>query len=296
MSVGNFGYLFLTFFISMIQPVLYKRNGKIAIFYLRIDCSPHDNYIKIQLTDVYNFASYFESNTREELIDYTFDLNKLTKFDKGAVPKIYENMYTLVEKLKPVLSEDFKCTLNEDALLLINGSFKYLFPLQSMPDSDNLLYIKEIYTNLEKLSIYEHLLIENLTNHIHTKNQILEKIAREYHNKVSYSRNEKFDILKSKHIKDLFINKQIMKFLVSKPEEIVEESSKISGIDSKCLFTTGTQSIWNKIESEPRKEPELIIPEFGKTDRKEDLNGPSNPTSKRKLQGLLRRIKRSKIQ
>lgn len=293
-----------------------------SIIYVRIllEDESNDYILKIIVTDIKHFSKEFKISSKSKFADLTFQINSLSLDDISIVDSIFGKLKHLKSSFKPYVQEnnevsiDFNNTF--DDITIFDNDFKYTFPLTNINELDELKIIKEIYSNIEKFSSYQNNLIDILSNQIINKDQIINKLSFSYYEKINPINNKPEnlnDILNSKVISRLFINKRILNYFQTNFTDLFYES--IESLNYSNIVEPKWSIIWNKTignnnetskESNEDKEDGIEILDFGEDkEEKEKKDHQSEtyistttitqPKVKRKLQGLLRRNnKRSK--
>lgn len=277
----------------------------------------------IEISNIHDFTYLFKINSDDEFVNLTFEINQLTAFDRNSIFTIFEN----IEKIKDGLTistlnnEFLEFDLDKSLLVLKFEKFQYFIPMKTSDISDELRIIKQIYMNIETFAIVESEIIDLLNIQILNKNLIISKLLNSYYLTINNTNNTSKnanDLYKCKEIQDLFINKQIFKFMGSSSDQTIKNYTRSTSIPSS-LFTNNRKLLWDKVfkpndkpvnlnfmhtsslaglikstatelEPETETEPQTETESQSETGR-ETTNLPSIPV-KRKLQGLLRRERR----
>jgi uncharacterized coiled-coil protein SlyX len=286
---------------SIFQPFrTTTANGKETIAYVYIQCEIEHFKLTIEVSNVHDFTRQFKCECLQELIDLTFKINQLSEHDKNASIKILENILTIKESFNlGSINENIFLNINEDIITLTNNNFKYKLPLIEPSIDNQLETIKLLYKNLETFSQLQATTIDLLSTQITNKNQIISKLANAYYTKLNpFTKRLGSDsqIYKSKSIKDLFVNRKMIKLMDTTPENIIQ-MAKISENYPDVLFSNSKSNIlWHKMVPNEDLVDAIKINSFEAEEEKTEpeLSTESQPV-KRKLQGILRREKRQNI-
>lgn len=262
----------------MYQPIEY--NDK--IIYLSIDT---DDGVYITLTDIYTFAVKFSAQSEDEFFSETYRLNNLSKSDTDSTNDIMENIKQIQDKLRPTIQLGL-CEVLQDftSITLTNDIFKYTLPLSKLTPEDELKLIRSIHRELEQFSKLQNGLITSLETQILNKNKIISNLADAYVQRCTY---EKIDnVFNSKFISDLFVNRNMLEFAQSTVSDCIE---KLQPTSTSSIRNCKNDKLWQLIVQPKKAANQLPIK------REITSTQPStSKTTKRKLQGLLRREQRKK--
>lgn len=306
----------------VLQPFIIKlKDGKETRAYVDIitpdstDVLQHPDFIiKIVVTDIHTFFKEFKAKTKNDFAQLTFHMNMLTMDDLSITDDIIFKLITIKSGFRSVLMSSSNDEINlrnldgdKTELTFTHGQFKYKFPLVEVSVVDQLELMKAVYSNLENFTMLQTNAINAMSSEINNKNQIIKKLAVSYNEKmnpfVSNSQETDIDnIIKSKNITQLFVNKRIFKYFQTKSDDIIRESLQ----NQKHTDFTDPKwiQVWEMANGEFKKskleeseDVDIHIEEFGKDKTEEEIhhenqNFPTQPKVKRKLQGLLRRQKK----
>lgn len=304
---------------SKFYPIFTRTTAKeetIAYVCLENDISAH--YLNIEITNIHDFTYIFKINSEIKFINSTFQANQLTDFDRNSIVSIFENIGKIKNELQAgsFNNEFLELDVNKPSIILKFEKFKYFIPLTTPSVKAELRIIKQVYTNLETFANVGSEVIDLLHIQILNKNLIINKLLNSYYLKLnntnSTSKNAT-DLYKCKEIRDLFLNKQIFKFMDSSSHQTIKNYNRSTPMRSS-LFTNNGKLIWDKVFQPLNKLDDLetndvpvseeIIksnvtePDAETATETETETETTNSTSipvKRKLQGLLRRQKRQSL-
>ena len=312
------------------QPfVIQDTTAQDACAYVDIFCGPdseEDQFVlKIIVTDIYRFAKEFIANTAEELAENTFSINHLSADDKRMTTVILDKMRQIKETFHPVLSstmeegEEKVVHFNTQTSILTfsYNKFQYKFPLTDMSINVQLDLTRKMYSDLEMFSFLQTKSMNSLSSQITNKNQIIKKLAYTYCDKMDpfgKKPDSVHALFKNKHISQLFVSREIIRYMETTAPDAIQQSLKNSGpAENKSLELVDPkwEMIWNETivkqgensdhdDTKEEKETEKVqMNDFGSetdVEETEKKDTPSSsltqPTTKRKLQGLLRRKKK----
>lgn len=284
--------IFLCKLDNMFQPIEYTRDNKSTIIYLKIDTNAG---VSVKVTDIYNFSLLFQVSSELEFFNMTYQMNNLSKSDLIDSSQIVEKFKEIGSCLKPILQHQKIVELSDDltTLTLIHSPFKYSIPLSKLSATEELKLIKSIYQNLEKFSNLQNELIFTLDNQITNKNKIMLNIADAYVQKCTYEKEP--NLFKSKYINKLFVNRSMLNYAQTTVPSCIDH---LGFPEKNNVVSSKNESLWKKIVSTSNSTAECT-PDSDNTEVKEvkkvmeDKLSPRK-TTKRKLQGLLRREQKRK--
>lgn len=278
--------------------------------------------LKIIVTDIHKIAKEFIASTADQLAEKTFSINYLSIDDKRMISVILAKMREIKQTFRPVFSskveegevENVHFNSQTNILTFSYNEFQYKFPLTDMSTNDQLDLTRQMYSNLEMFSLLQSNAMNSLSNQIINKNQIIKKLAYTYCQKMDPfgTRPESVhDLLKNKHISQIFVSRKLTRYLETTVSDAIQQSFKYRQTAANAsleLVNPKWEMIWSETVNEQGKhsgsdhtkesETEKVqIKDFGsETDieETEDIapSSSTQPTTKRKLQGLLRRNKK----
>ena len=253
--------------------------------------------LKIIVTDTVNYCKQYTSQTNEEFMSKTFDINKLSNDDYTIIDSIYEKFIQIQSSFKPIINKkDKMIELNEDLdqITLSHNEFKYTLPIETSPIADELSALKLINNQTLKFTQLQSQINGKLLNELDCKNLIINELSNAYYYKSTISNNNlsKDEIYRSDCIRQLFVNKTMFKHLSTTTESMILDS--IDAFDTSnqtLLYNTEFEKYWNAINSKSKNRPvteSFEIPTLSQSESTSQSQlEPS--TKKRKFQGLLRR-------